>query len=393
MEIQEEGKRTILYIGGDTAIIQQFEENVSVEIVNCENALSALRWLGNEKESEAIICEMYIPGMNGIDLLKFIKDKKLHPFTPFIIISHKIDPNIQMEAYSAHVDDFYFTPISTHQIFTRINYLKKYRKLSPESLADQKHSAEYKIPFIKRTFDILVAGTALLILSPILLLVALAVRLESKGRIYYISKRVGTGYRVFDFYKFRSMYVGADAKLAELKHLNQYRAEEDNDKIDLTEKCLECERLGHPCSPTLFIEGIEICENQYLKIKKEKSKSAFIKIKNDPRITKVGKFIRNTSMDELPQLINVLKGDMSIVGNRPLPLYEAELLTSDQWGERFLGPAGITGLWQVNKRGKGTMSEEERKRLDNQYASNNSFWGDLKIILMTVPALFQKENV
>ena len=120
----------------------------------------------------------------------------------------------------------------------------------------------------------------------------------------------------------------------------------------------------------------------------------FIKIKDDPRVTKVGKFIRNTSIDELPQLLNVLKGDMSIVGNRPLPLYEAEMLTSDDWSERFMGPAGITGLWQVEKRGKkGAMSEEERKALDNQYARTYSFWGDIKLILRTIPAVFQKENV
>ncbi len=119
----------------------------------------------------------------------------------------------------------------------------------------------------------------------------------------------------------------------------------------------------------------------------------FIKISNDPRVTKVGKIIRNTSIDELPQLINVLKGDMSIVGNRPLPLYEAELLTSDNWSERFLAPAGITGLWQVEKRGGGEMSEEERKNLDNKYAQNSSFLYDLKLILRTIPALLQSENV
>ena len=97
--------------------------------------------------------------------------------------------------------------------------------------------------------------------------------------------------------------------------------------------------------------------------------------------------------DRCTQLFNVLKGDMSIVGNRPLPLYEAEQLTSDDWGERFLAPAGITGLWQVEKRGKGEMSEEERKALDNKYAKNFSFWNDIRLILKTIPALFQKENV
>jgi lipopolysaccharide/colanic/teichoic acid biosynthesis glycosyltransferase len=120
---------------------------------------------------------------------------------------------------------------------------------------------------------------------------------------------------------------------------------------------------------------------------------------NDPRITKVGKIIRNTSIDELPQLINVIKGDMSIVGNRPLPVYEAEQLTLGLISKRFLAPAGITGLWQVELRGNGgVMSEDERKRLDNLYAENfvngnYSFWYDMKLILRTVPALFQKDTV
>jgi lipopolysaccharide/colanic/teichoic acid biosynthesis glycosyltransferase len=96
----------------------------------------------------------------------------------------------------------------------------------------------------------------------------------------------------------------------------------------------------------------------------------------------------------LPQLFNVLKGDMSIADNRPLPMYEAEKITTDQFALRFIAPAGITGLWQVTKRGKGgPMSEEERMELDNQYAKTYSFWNDIILILKTVPALFQKENV
>jgi lipopolysaccharide/colanic/teichoic acid biosynthesis glycosyltransferase len=127
---------------------------------------------------------------------------------------------------------------------------------------------------------------------------------------------------------------------------------------------------------------------------KSKQGATFIKIENDPRITRIGRFIRNTSIDELPQLYNVLKGDMSIVGNRPLPMYEAEKITTDQFALRFIAPAGITGLWQVTKRGKGgPMSEEERMELDNQYAKTYSFWNDIKLILKTIPALFQKENV
>ena len=141
------------------------------------------------------------------------------------------------------------------------------------------------------------------------------------------------------------------------------------------------------------------CYSQAYKKDIETKNSTFIKILDDPRITRVGKFIRNTSIDELPQLINVIKGDMSIVGNRPLPVYEAELLTKDAMSKRFLAPAGITGLWQVELRGRGgNMSEEERMRLDNEYADNftgnrYSFWYDMKLILRTFPGLIQKSTV
>ena len=134
--------------------------------------------------------------------------------------------------------------------------------------------------------------------------------------------------------------------------------------------------------------------NQYANSEENKdNKSAFVKFKNDPRITRVGSFLRKTSIDELPQLINVLIGDMSLVGNRPLPLYEAEQLTTNEWSTRFLGPAGLTGLRQISKRGQDDMSERERKELDNYYASNYSIFLDMKIILKTIPALIQKENV
>lgn len=128
--------------------------------------------------------------------------------------------------------------------------------------------------------------------------------------------------------------------------------------------------------------------------KSNKQRNNFIKYENDPRITKIGRFLRKYSIDELPQLINIIKGDMSIVGNRPLPLYEAEQLTSDQYIDRFLAPAGLTGLWQVEKRGdSGKLSPEERKQLDIYYANNYNFWMDMKILFKTFTAFIQKENV
>ncbi len=246
----------------------------------------------------------------------------------------------------------------------------------------------YKGILFKRVFDVVVCGFTLLIFSPILFLVALIIKLESKGSVFFVSKRVGAGYKVFDLYKFRTMSAGADSKLKDLANKNQY-SESEEDKMP--DECPECAELNAPCSPLLIYDGEMICENFYQE--KLERESIFMKIKDDPRVTWLGKFLRKTSIDEIPQLINVVKGDMSLVGNRPLPLYEAEKLTTDERTERFLAPAGLTGLWQITKRGKEGMSTEERINLDNVYARNYSFWNDIKIILKTFPALIQKEDV
>lgn len=252
----------------------------------------------------------------------------------------------------------------------------------------------YHLPLWKRTFDIVFATSALLLLSPLLIGTAVAIRLESRGKIIYKSQRVGSNYRIFDFLKFRSMYTNADKRLKEFNALNQYQAEkeviEDTPDIcfdDLTGTSEEEASL-------LISDDFIIQEKDFLKQKAQSQDNPFVKIENDPRVTHVGRFIRKYSIDELPQLFNVLKGDMSIVGNRPLPLYEAELLTSDAYIDRFMAPSGLTGLWQVEKRGgAGKMSAEERKQLDIRYAQEFSFWLDMKILLRTFTAFVQKENV
>lgn len=206
-----------------------------------------------------------------------------------------------------------------------------------------------KIFSFKRLLDIVIAALALLILSPVFLLIALGIKLSSKGPVFYTSPRAGQGFKMFDFYKFRTMEVDADKKIEALAHLNQYSATETG--------------------------------------------PLFFKVTNDPRITKFGLFLRNTSLDELPQFLNVLKGDMSLVGNRPLPLYEAATLTTNEFVERFMAPAGITGLWQVKKRGKAQISTEERIKLDILYARRANLLYDLRIMASTPAALWQKTNV
>jgi lipopolysaccharide/colanic/teichoic acid biosynthesis glycosyltransferase len=242
-----------------------------------------------------------------------------------------------------------------------------------------KKKDHWGIPLWKRMFDIFGASLLILFLSPLFILVAILVKLESRGPVFYNSKRIGQGYQIFDFYKFRSMKVGAGMALDKLKEMNQYGEEKE---VGIIEE-----------GARLFGDMGNVSEGQFRLEKEIEEGSTFIKIKNDPRITKVGRIIRSTSIDELPQLFNVLKGDMSLVGNRPLPLYEAEKLTQDEAILRFKAPAGITGLWQVKGRGKAEVSEEERKQFDIEYAENYSLWMDLGILWKTLPAAVQEANV
>lgn len=272
-----------------------------------------------------------------------------------IILASEKRNDWKLRALELKVHDYYTYPFPVEHLTERLNFLVKFKLIKPRlSELQEQVDVVYKLPFAKRLFDILLSATALIVLSPFLLIIAILIRLDSKGPIIYKSKRVGTGYNIFDFYKFRSMRTDADQLLKGLSSLNQY------------------------------LESPEDLEND---------KAVFVKIKGDPRITRFGSFMRNTSIDELPQLFNVLKGDMSLVGNRPLPLYEAEMLTSNEWSLRFNGPAGVTGLWQISKRGQQVISERERKKLDNFYALKYSFWFDVEILFRTIPALFQKEKV
>ncbi len=256
----------------------------------------------------------------------------------------------------------------------------------PESFND------FRIGKGKRVFDIIVASLALLISSPFMLIIALFIKIESRGPIIYKSNRVGTGYDVFTFYKFRSMRKSAEKERESFSELNLYLINKHkNDNLLIEKGCPECARLGYHCSPLLYIEGTEICENWYLEMKKKVTEMAtFFKVQNDPRVTRFGQIIRRLNLDELPQLINVIKGDMSIVGNRPLPIYEAEKLTNDQMAYRFLAPAGITGLWQISK--NRFESEEERIKLDNMYALIASPRKDLEIIFKTLGTFFNRNN-
>ena len=361
-------------------------EGLDTEVVHYEKSIVAFQDLKNNRvKADMIICDSSMTGINAIELHQLVK-KLGHLNVVFVIVTkHELSQFYIERARNLKIDDIIQYPISLSQLAIKIK-LALSNKLE-ETKANAYQST--KPGFFKRAFDITLSLCALLILSPLFLLVAILIKVDSKGPVFFTSKRVGSGYQIFDFFKFRSMKTGAEHLIDNMKCQNQYKVvSSTNDE----ESCQECEKLGHACSSILFIDGKHVCENSYFSNKKNASTS-FMKFKDDPRVTKLGAFLRKSSIDELPQLFNILKGDMSFVGNRPLPLYEAEQLTSDEWSERFNAPAGLTGLWQVSKRGKADMSEEERKQLDNIYARTHSFFGDIVLILRTFPALTQKESV
>jgi len=222
------------------------------------------------------------------------------------------------------------TPGSVASVFTR-----EYE----HTLAPPRGQGFY-LRYGKRAFDVVVTLAGLVVAAPLMLLLGLLVKLDSPGPMFYRSRRTGKNGRIFNFYKLRSMHAGAESRRRELMHLNE-------------------------------------------------AKGPVFKIRKDPRVTRIGGWLRQTSLDELPQLFNVLKGDMSLVGPRP-PLPE-EVERYEAWQLRRLDVRpGITCLWQIS--GRSRIGFDEWMRLDLEYIRHRSFWLDMKILLRTIPAVLSREG-
>lgn len=191
---------------------------------------------------------------------------------------------------------------------------------------------------VKRLLDFGISLLSLIALSPLMVVIALIIKSTSPGPVLFVGERLGLNKRRFRMYKFRTMAIGADSLLATLEHLNE-------------------------------------------------ADGPVFKIKSDPRITSIGHFLRRTSLDELPQLINVLKGDMSLVGPRPLPIRDYEGFEQDWHRRRFSVRPGMTCLWQIQ--GRSALTFDRWMALDMQYIDQWSLWLDLTILMKTLPAVLK----
>ena len=386
-----------IYIGNNRIIIDHLSKVTGGMFVAVSSSQKAAKVIDGIRERYNISILYEQPDVREADCIEITYLRKRYPRVYITLITEALEPEHRKSYLQAGVNNT-LPPHAEENSIQHMNaYLKarKESKLKEFSETHRKVLNTFRLPMWKRTFDILFAGTAVIILSPILIGTAIAIRMESKGKVIYKSQRVGSNYQIFDFLKFRSMYTNADKRLKELNALNQYQIEEVESSDEGPEIRFD-DLTGTPDEEeTLLIsDDFVVSEQDFLKQKEKAKNNTFVKLENDPRVTRVGRFIRKYSIDELPQLFNILKGDMSIVGNRPLPLYEAEQLTSDAYIDRFMAPAGLTGLWQVEKRGgAGKLSAEERKQLDIKYARDFSFWLDMKIIFKTLTAFVQKENV
>ena len=222
-----------------------------------------------------------------------------------------------------------FTSVQTPWGRWKLNVYTHWKRISWRVLIASAH-------FVKRCFDIFASALFLIALAPLFAVVALLIKIEDRGPVFFAQKRVGKWGREFRMYKFRSMYQNAEAQLQKVLAQNQH------------------------------------------------AKGITFKIKNDPRVTRVGKWLRKFSVDELPQFFNILKGDMSLVGPRPpLPREVALYSTADR--RRLAVTPGLTCFWQIG--GRADIDFPEQVQLDVKYIESQSFWLDLKILVKTIPAV------
>lgn len=338
----------ILYIGRRAAVLKMLRAHFDLVMhVKDPNEVYAV---SNEKGSfqpHAII----IDSIEHLYAIKASLDKRgrqeMLLSTPLILIENSDAPSLPAKtATELKVDEVIFADkLSSRQMADKVAFWIKLKSALHSFNQEKKiilpdFYSQGPAWSVSRGLDILIAGIGLVLALPLMALLAVMIKIDSPGPVFYVAPRAGRGYRIFPFYKFRTMMVGAEEKQQALMDQNEY-------------------------------------------VQAGTDKAVFFKMQRDPRATKLGQWLRKTSLDELPQLFNVLRGDISLVGNRPLPLQEACALTTDHWSGRFMPPAGIVSLWHIQKSDRNKPTVSERMHYDLLYARKQNLLLDLWILIKT----------
>jgi exopolysaccharide biosynthesis polyprenyl glycosylphosphotransferase len=313
--------------------------------------------VGADKETELLFQEITDNPFLGVKVVGVLDDKKTGIFSGYKILGGT--DKLEYAVKRLFVDDIFISKhsfgIHTRELIDRCIKLDKTVRLLEDDfgLSSKKLELNYLGPFplisylskdslgfyggIKRIIDVIVSGLLLILLSPVFIIIAIMIKVISGGTVFYVSKRSGKKGKMFNCYKFCSMVDNADSLKPALKHKSE-------------------------------VDG------------------PIFKIKDDPRITSIGKFLRKYSLDELPQLFNVFKGDMSLVGPRPFPVEESDKIEYRHIPRLNIRP-GITGLAQI--KGRSDLKFNNWMRWDIWYANNLSFGLDMKILLWTIPAVIK----
>ena len=377
-----------------------------IALVNCDNAVTALlsicnfenRQLINFKNAHELYSAYEKQSLNiagiisqgepaqpfGIELLENLV-KMNFPKVPFFLISKELDANIVKLALRAGVCDVFTLPVNVIDIQKRINFIVECWPELCKNRRSPDHS-NYRIPNETRLFDLGFSALLLILFSPLILLISILIKITSKGPVFTHSLRVGANYHIFKMFNFRILKLKGAIGVIPINSetnpaLTHYSVENG--------LCEECRDTRVKCKFPIFADNVTWCEKKFMYTEKLSAENSAKGVMPDIGLTTIGLFLKRTRLHQLPEFFNVLKGDMSIVGNIPLPLSEAEKLTTDKYVLRFMAPAGITGLWQIEKRKKTYNNQPGRLVLDIRYARNQHFQSDMILLAKSIPSLLK----
>jgi lipopolysaccharide/colanic/teichoic acid biosynthesis glycosyltransferase len=378
----------IIYIGCDPTTKKKLSEfpptNHSYFLVpSVEEAIPKF-------SSENINPKLIIYDENSVTTIEVAKQKLQENSgtskVPFIALVNSITLEKKHLLKSSGITDIIKKPLDKDKHELLINSLLKLNLNVKTSCEHKRKIAFRKTTYGKRAIDVSLSSTCLILTSPVFLLVSLLIKIESKGSIITKSKKVGSGYRIFTSYNF-----SCEKKVTKTSLVSNFKTSSSGLTKEIHQ--IEKEAFSNNKNPLLFGDEKSINESTHLLNNTSLHKTQLFDGCPEITLTKIGSILRKTKIEKLPQLINVFLGDLSIIGNLPLSVNDAEKRTTDEWTERFLAPAGLTNLRKIHKSNSSkNYHQKAHKQMDNEYARTFSTRKDAQLVIKKVIGFFHKDS-